>query len=173
MWFRMVLTQILAQIYKDSLPLTCPSKIIIWLILQFWHSQIGSLIPLLMLITNTDIHSPICQINTGYNQPLHSRKGALDATSLTFLLTLVMMHELYTTSHRCEICGAELCIRTLSICPNGGSLVYSDYWTHLQKVVDLYILFLVITTPLKLISCTLQDFQHLWVVMTAVHYANL
>ena len=51
--FRMVLIQIIARIYKNSLTLKYPPKIKIWLVSQFWYPHVGSLIPLLMFIVNT------------------------------------------------------------------------------------------------------------------------
>ena len=35
-WFRMVLTQIITQVYKKILTLTYPPNINVWLVLQFW-----------------------------------------------------------------------------------------------------------------------------------------
>ena len=49
-WFMMMLTQIITRVFKDSLILTYLPNINIWLILQFWYPQVGSLISLLMLI---------------------------------------------------------------------------------------------------------------------------
>ena len=65
--FRMVLTQTITRAYKDSLTLTYPPNINIWLVLQVWYPQVGSSIPLLMLIIDT-MHSPIYRSNNGSNQ---------------------------------------------------------------------------------------------------------
>ena len=56
--FGMVFTQIITRVYKDSLTLTYPLDISIWLVLQFWYLWGVSLIPLVMLIIGT-MHSPI------------------------------------------------------------------------------------------------------------------
>ena len=58
-WFRMVVTQIITRVYKDSLALTYPPNTDSWLVLQFWrYPRVGSSIPLLMLII--DIHTCTC-----------------------------------------------------------------------------------------------------------------
>ena len=54
-WSGMVLTQIITRVYEDSLTLTYPPNINIWLVLQFWYLQVGCLIPLL---------TPCIHINT-------------------------------------------------------------------------------------------------------------
>jgi hypothetical protein len=38
-WFRMLLTQLIIQVYKDSLTLKYPPIISIWLVLQFWYQS--------------------------------------------------------------------------------------------------------------------------------------
>ena len=48
-----ILNQISTQICKDSLDLKYPSKIYIWLLLQFWYPQVDSLISLWILIIDT------------------------------------------------------------------------------------------------------------------------
>ena len=48
--YRMLLTQIITRVYKDSLTLTYPPNINIWLVLQFWYPHVGSLIPLCWLL---------------------------------------------------------------------------------------------------------------------------
>ena len=62
-WSRMLLTQIITRVYKDSLTLTYPPTMNIWLVLEFWYLRVGSLIPLMMLFIDT-MHSPIYQTNT-------------------------------------------------------------------------------------------------------------
>lgn len=47
-WFRMVLTQRLTRIDKDSLNLKCSPNTKVWLILQFWCSRLVPLISLLI-----------------------------------------------------------------------------------------------------------------------------
>ena len=54
----MVLTQIITQVYKILSPWHTHQISIVWLVLQVWYPQIGSLIPLLTLIIDT-MHSPI------------------------------------------------------------------------------------------------------------------
>ena len=54
--FRLVLIEITVWISKNSLTLTYPSNINIWLVLWFWYSLVDSWIPLLMLIIDI-IHS--------------------------------------------------------------------------------------------------------------------
>ena len=49
-WFRMVLTQIITQVYKDW-PLTYPPNNNIWLVLQFGYLWVGSLLPCIHLYT--------------------------------------------------------------------------------------------------------------------------
>ena len=44
-WFRMVLAQIIIWIYEDSLILTYPPNVNIWLVLQIWYAWVGFLIP--------------------------------------------------------------------------------------------------------------------------------
>ena len=61
---RMVLNQIITRVYKDSLFLTYPPNINIWLELQACYAWVSSLTPLLMFIIDT-MHSPIYQTNTG------------------------------------------------------------------------------------------------------------
>ena len=63
-WFRMILTPKKIWVYKVSLTLTYPPNINIPLLFQFWYPWVGSLIPLMRLITDT-MHSPIFQTNTG------------------------------------------------------------------------------------------------------------
>ena len=46
--FRMLVTQIITYLYKDSLTMTYLPNLNIWLVLQFWYSRVGSLMPLLM-----------------------------------------------------------------------------------------------------------------------------
>ena len=67
-WFRMFLwTPIITRVYKDSLTLTYPPNIKIWLVLQFQYPQVNTLIPLLMMIIDTT-NSPIHQSNIGFVQ---------------------------------------------------------------------------------------------------------
>ena len=42
---RVVLSELITRVYKDSLTLTYPPNITMWLVLQFWHSRVGSLMP--------------------------------------------------------------------------------------------------------------------------------
>ena len=65
MWLKIVLTQTLTRAYKDSLTLTYPLNINIWLILQYLYPWVGYLMPLLMLIIDT-VHTPVHQTNTGF-----------------------------------------------------------------------------------------------------------
>ena len=48
-WFRMILTEIISQLCKDSLTLTYPSNFKIWLALQLWYPPIGYLVPLILI----------------------------------------------------------------------------------------------------------------------------
>lgn len=43
--FRVVLSESITRVYKDSCTLTYLPNIIIWLVLQFWYSRVGSLMP--------------------------------------------------------------------------------------------------------------------------------
>ena len=53
-------------VYKDSLTLTYPLNMNIWLVIQFWYLWVGSSIPLLMLIIDT-MHSSIYQTKSSWN----------------------------------------------------------------------------------------------------------
>ena len=76
-WFRVVLTQPITRIYKDSLTLRYQSNMNIWLVSQFWYPVLGSLIPALLLIINT-ISSPIYWSKIG---PVVGLLNSLDALS--------------------------------------------------------------------------------------------
>ena len=52
-WFRIELTQIITQVYKESLTLTYPPYSNNRLVLQFWYPLVGSSIRLWMLIIDT------------------------------------------------------------------------------------------------------------------------
>jgi hypothetical protein len=66
-WFRMVVTQLITPVYKDSHTLRYSPNIDIWLVLKFWYPRVGSLISFLILIINT-IHSPSYRSNNVWNQ---------------------------------------------------------------------------------------------------------
>ena len=53
-------------VYKDSLTLTYPLNMNIWLVVQFWHLRVGSSIALLMLIIDT-MHLSINHTKSRWN----------------------------------------------------------------------------------------------------------
>ena len=61
-WFEMVLTQVITQVYKDSLTLTYPSNINFRLVLWFSYPHVGFCVPLLIIDT---MHSLIYRSNIG------------------------------------------------------------------------------------------------------------
>ena len=61
----MVLTQIITRIYKDPFTLRYPSTIDLWLVLQIWYTQVGSLMQLLLMLIIDTVRSPPYQTITG------------------------------------------------------------------------------------------------------------
>jgi hypothetical protein len=75
-WFRMMMTHIIARVYKDSLTFTYPPIINIWLLLWFWYPWVESLILLLVLIIHTHAFTYI-PVRSNIGQfPLPSKQGA-------------------------------------------------------------------------------------------------
>jgi hypothetical protein len=63
-WCRMVSTQIITLVYKNSLTLIHPPNINFLVVLQIWFPWVGSLTPLLVYLL-IPMHSPVYQSNVG------------------------------------------------------------------------------------------------------------
>jgi hypothetical protein len=123
-WFRMVLTQIITHVYRDSVNLDDPIKYQHSTVIRFL-CYIGSLIPLLMLTIHTK-HSPIYQSNIGVkvmeqrSRALHLSLNLLYCFASPFFLLILRMEVAF-----CKDCTGLLC----------STLPLNPYFSHLQCAI--------------------------------------